>query len=241
MNEQVDQLCKHLRLAYIADVYEEIPFENPMDFLLQLLKVEKDGREKAKAERYIKKARFLEYKTLEQYEWHKDICLPSRLDRQELESLRFIERKENLIRVGAPGTGKTHLALALGRRACEKGYDVRFYRVAHLVEQLENALISGKWSSFRKKLDKADVIILDEMGYLPFGKEGAELLFQLITECYEQKSLILTSNLEFSQWNRIFTDSRLTAALVDRLIHHAHIISYTGSSYRLTNALSKRI
>lgn len=106
MNEQVDQLCKHLRLAYIADVYEEIPFENPTDFLLQLLKVEKDGREKAKAERNIKKARFLEYKTLEQYEWHKDICLPSRLDRQELESLRFIERKENLILVGHPVQGK---------------------------------------------------------------------------------------------------------------------------------------
>ncbi|WP_026562752.1 ATP-binding protein, partial [Bacillus sp. J37] len=83
-------------------------------------------------------------------------------------------------------------------------------------------------------------IILDEMGYLPFSKEGSELLFQLISEFYEQKSLIITSNLEFSQWNRIFTDSRLTAALVDRLIHHAHIISYQGESYRLTNALSKR-
>ncbi|WP_026559750.1 ATP-binding protein, partial [Bacillus sp. J37] len=82
--------------------------------------------------------------------------------------------------------------------------------------------------------------ILDEMGYLPFSKEGSELLFQLISEFYEQKSLIITSNLEFSQWNRIFTDSRLTAALVDRLIHHAHIISYQGESYRLTNALSKR-
>ncbi len=83
-------------------------------------------------------------------------------------------------------------------------------------------------------------MILDEMGYLPFGKEGTELLFQIITECYERKSLIITSNLEFSQWNRIFSDSRLTAALMNRLIHHAHVISYTGQSFRLTNALSKK-
>ncbi|SDI46138.1 IstB-like ATP binding protein, partial [Planococcus glaciei] len=87
--------------------------------------------------------------------------------------------------------------------------------------------------------DDIQLLILDEMGYVPFSKEGAEILFQLITEFYEKKSLIVTSNLEFSQWNRIFIDSRLTAALVDRLIHHAHIITYTGESYRLTNALSR--
>ena len=98
----------------------------------------------------------------------------------------------------------------------------------------------GKLKQFRSKLEKVDLMILDEMGYLPFGKEGAELLFQIISEFYEQKSLIITSNLEFSQWNRIFSDSRLTAALVDRLIHHAHIISYTGQSFRLTNALSRK-
>lgn len=141
--------------------------------------------------------------------------------------------------VGAPGTGKTHLASALGRRACEKGYQVRFYRVSHLVEELETAYRNGKLSAFRKKFDDIQLLILDEMGYVPFSKEGAEILFQLITEFYEKKSLIVTSNLEFSQWNRIFIDSRLTAALVDRLIHHAHIITYTGESYRLTNALSR--
>ncbi|EOR19965.1 AAA-superfamily ATP binding protein, partial [Niallia nealsonii AAU1] len=135
----------------------------------------------------------------------------------------------------------THLASALGRRACERGFEVRFYRVSHLVEELESALANGRLTSFRKKLEKVDLIILDEMGYLPFGKDGAELLFQIISECYEQKSLIITSNLEFSQWNRVFSDSRLTAALVDRLIHHAHIISYTGSSFRLANALSKKL
>lgn len=140
----------------------------------------------------------------------------------------------------SPGTGKTHLATGLGRKACESGYEFRFYRVAHLVEDLEQALRLNKVLAFRNKLEKVDLIILVEMGYLPFSKEGSELLLQLISEFYEQKSLIITLNLEFSQWNRIFVDSRLTAALVVRRIHHAHIISYQGESYRLTNTFSKK-
>ena len=170
--------------------------------------IERDGREQAKVARNIKKARFLDYKVLEDYEWHKDICLPAHLTKEELMNLDFIQRNENLILVDSPGTGKTHLASALGRRACEKGFEVRFYRVSHLVEELETALANGRITNFRKKLEKVDLIILDEMDYLPFGKGGAELLFQIISDCYERKSLIFTSNLEFSQWNRIFTDSR---------------------------------
>ncbi|WP_404427517.1 IS21-like element helper ATPase IstB [Ureibacillus chungkukjangi] len=241
MKETIDQLCKQLRLAHIADGFEDVPFTTPDEFVHQLLLKERDGREQARAARNIKKARFLDYKVLENYEWHKDISLPHHLSKEELMNLDFIKRKENVILVGSPGTGKTHLASALGRRACERGFEVRFYRVSHLVEELESALANGRLTSFRKKLEKVDLIILDEMGYLPFGKDGAELLFQIISECYEQKSLIITSNLEFSQWNRVFSDSRLTAALVDRLIHHAHIISYTGSSFRLANALSKKL
>ena len=240
MNEDILTLCKQLRLAYVAEAIKEVPFTEPEEYLYQVLLKEQLGREQAKIARNLKQARFIDTKTLESYQWHKDICLPSHLTKDELEQLDFIRRKENVILVGAPGTGKTHLASALGRKACEHGFEVRFYRVSHLVEELEQALHTEKLKQFRSKLEKVDLMILDEMGYLPFGKEGAELLFQIISEFYEQKSLIITSNLEFSQWNRIFSDSRLTAALVDRLIHHAHIISYTGQSFRLTNALSRK-
>src|SRR5699024_7622599 len=174
------------------------------------------------------------------YQWNEQIRFPNQLDRETLESLQFINQKQNLVLSGAPGTGKTHLATGLGREACRKGFEVRFYRVADLVVQLESFWKEGKFDAFRRKFDKVDLIILDEMGYVPFSKEGAECLFQLISDWYERRSLVITSNLEFSQWNRLFVDSRLTAALVDRVIHHAHILSFTGDSYRVNYALSNR-
>ncbi|WP_271396731.1 IS21-like element helper ATPase IstB [Salinicoccus roseus] len=239
MSEQLREMCKSLRLAYVADIYNQIPYESSEQFLEAIFAEEFRLREEVKVQRLIKKAKFLDDKDLSHYEWHDQIRLPGHIDQDGLQSLSFIENRENVVLIGAPGTGKTHLATGLGRSACEQGYEVRFFRVAQLVEHLEHALRQDKLAAFRKRFEKVDLIVLDEMGYLPFGKEGSELLFQLISEWYEQKSLILTSNLEFSQWNRIFVDSRLTAALVDRLIHHAHVLSFTGESYRLSHALSK--
>ncbi len=117
---------------------------------------------------------------------------------------------------------------------------MRFYRVSNLAVALEKSWREGKLASFRDRFKSVDVIILDEMGYVPFNKEETKLLFQLISDWYELKSLIITSNLEFSQWNRVFSDSRLTAALVDRVIHHAHILNFTRDSFRITNALSRQ-
>lgn len=238
MSDLVRKRCKSLRLAYVADIYEKIPFENLDQYLTELLQQELDLREVAKGERLIKKAKFITNKELSNYEWSDHIRFPPQLDRSSLESLHFIDRQENLILTGAPGTGKSHLVTALGRKACRNGYEVRFYRVADLVELLEKSWREGRFESLRSKFNKVDMIILDEMGYVPFSKDGAELLFQLISDWYEQRSLVITSNLEFSQWNRIFVDSRLTAALVDRVIHHAHILSFTGDSYRVKHALS---
>lgn len=238
MSNPIKEKCKSLRLAYVSDIYEKIPFENPEQYVTALLQQELELREGAKGERLIKKAKFMNEKELTNYQWSDHIRFPPQLDRQTLESLYFIDKKENVILTGAPGTGKSHLVTGLGRKACRNGYDVRFYRVADLVDLLEKSWREGRFQSLRNKFKKVDMIILDEMGYVPFSKEGAELLFQLISDWYEQCSLVITSNLEFSQWNRIFVDARLTAALVDRVIHHAHILSFTGDSYRVKHALS---
>lgn len=240
MTSDLKALCKTLRLAYVDDIYADIPFENPNQFLEELFQKEIQLRDEAKAERLIKKAKFLQKKSLSLFQWNEQIHFPPQIDNKELSTVNFIGRRENLILTGAPGTGKTHLATGIGYEACRLGLEVRFYRVSDLAEALERAWREGKLAQFRSKFKSVDLIILDEMGYVPFNKEGAELLFQLISDWYEQKSLIITSNLEFSQWNRVFSDSRLTAALVDRVIHHAHILNFTGDSYRVTNALSRQ-
>lgn len=238
MSELID-LCKSLRLSHMAEIYENIPFKNPRQYLEDLLTEELKMRKVAKVNRLIKKARFLQEKHFSSFQWHDQIHFPSHLDAKELETLNFIRMRENLILTGSPGTGKTHLATAVGYQACKLGLEVRFYRVSDLVGDLEKAWRTDKLIPFQGKFKNVDLIILDEMGYVPFNTEGAELFFQLVSAWYEQKSLIITSNLEFSQWNRIFGDSRLTAALVDRVIHHAHILNFTGDSFRITHALSR--
>ena len=135
--------------------------------------------------------------------------------------------------------GKTHLATAIGVAACSIGKKVGFYTTANLVNLLSESKENGKLSAFMKKLISLDLLICDEWGYVPLAKDGSQLLFQVISECYERRSIIITTNLEFSKWVNVFYDEQMTAAMIDRLIHHSHLLLFEGSSYRMKNSIMK--
>jgi len=155
-------------------------------------------------------------------------------------SLGFMDRRENLCFVGSCGTGKTYLATALGLKACGLGKSVMFYRCVDLANELLEKYPKGQAGKLINQIAKCDLLILDEVGFIPFSNRAAEMLFTVISNSYERQSVIITSNLNFGDWNRIFGDDRLTAALIDRLIHHSHILAFEGPSYRFKQALANR-
>ncbi len=237
MKKRIAQLCKTLHLAHVVDAYETMDCEKPEQFLRDVLEYEVAQREEAKWARLMKKAAFPQVKTLEEYEFNA-VLFPEPHTQEILTNLEFLKRRENVLMIGKVGTGKTHLAIALGIKACRQGKGVRFFRVQDLVSLLQKKHDTGTLPKFHQELLACDLLILDEMGFVPFHQTGAQLLFHLVSGFYENKSVIVTSNLEFGQWGSVFGDNRLAAALVDRLVHHAHILAFTGESYRLTHALS---
>lgn len=235
-DELIKHYCKELRLGKnIYESYLKINATDFRDFLAQLLKTEAEHRELTRKNRNLKSAGFDVIKTFEGYEF-KDIHIPNTIDIEELKTGAFIEKLENLILYGPVGTGKSHMATAIGVAACSRGMKVKFYRTAALVNNLSEAKAKGELNRFMKQLVKADLLICDEWGYVPFEKEGSQLLFQVISECYEKRSVIITTNLEFSKWNGIFYDEKLTSAIIDRLVHHSHLLVFSGQSYRLTHS-----
>jgi len=152
---------------------------------------------------------------------------------KELKTLRFIEEGRNIILAGNPGTGKTHLSIGLGINACNKGYKVFFTTAASLINELKETRSDKKLYTFEKRFEKYDLIILDELGYISFDKEGSELLFTFLSLRAERKSTIITTNLSFDRWNEIFNDAVLTAALIDRMTHKSYVLNMNGESYRI--------
>jgi DNA replication protein DnaC len=208
-------------------------------FLHYVLKSELENREAVRRKRLLREASFPVYKTLEGYELTSQ-KLPSNLRQEDLKEGDFIKDMKNIIMYGPVGTGKTHLAIALGIYACEKGIPVRFFTASELVVRLSEAFKSGNLEKFLKNILKAELLIIDEWGYVPIDKQGAQLLFRIISDSYERRSLIITTNLEFSKWGALFTDDQMAAAMIDRLIHHGHLIVFDGESYRMNHALMRQ-
>ena len=240
MSDRIEQMMRQVKLGGMAKGWRSVDYENAEQYVTDLLKLELQEREANRMNRMVKIAGFRVLKTLDDFVWNAAIELPAGLTREYMTDLRFLAPRENLIFLGTVGTGKTHLATAIALKACQEGRRARFFTAAELTKTLLEKSTKGTLNSFLGTLKKTELIVLDEIGFVPLHKDSAELLFQVISDCYERKSLIITSNLEFSQWNTVFGDNRLTAALVDRLIHHSHIVIFSGESFRLTQSLNRQ-
>jgi DNA replication protein DnaC len=208
-------------------------------FLLQLCELELIERERKSAERRLKAARFPAHKLLDEFDF---AARPSVNKPQMLELLKgeYVDRRENVLLVGPSGTGKSHLSTALGMAACAQGRKVRFFRVTELITLLLEAKEERQLLRLRQQLGKLDLLILDELGYVPASKAGAELLFDVIATAYERNSLIVTTNLPFENWTEVLGSERLTGAALDRLTHRCHILETKGESFRLQDAKRRR-
>jgi DNA replication protein DnaC len=208
-------------------------------FLLQLSELELIERERKAAERRLKAARFPAHKLLDEFDFQARSSINKPL-LVELVKGEYLDRRENILLVGPSGTGKSHLATSLGMAACAQGRKVRFFRVTELITQLLEAKEERQLLRLRQHLGKLDLLILDELGYVPASKAGAELLFDVIATAYERNSLIVTTNLPFENWTEVLGSERLTGAALDRLTHRCHILETKGESYRLQDAKRRR-
>jgi len=241
LKDEIAACCKALKLSCnLVENCDKIEAQSHEEYLLKLLRLELEHRDASRKDRLLKNAGFYTIKTFADYIFD-EIKLPQGLTPQDLKDCKFLEEKKNLILYGNVGTGKTHLATAIGVEACKKGFNVKFFRTAALVNRLVEARKGGELSGLLKQLSKPDLLICDEWGYVPLDREGAQLLFQVISDCYERRSVVITTNLEFSRWASIFYDEQMTAAMIDRLIHHSYLLIFDGQSYRMRQSLMRQL
>ena len=236
---------KTLRLPIFLREYDKLARQcaaegaDHVRYLVRLAELELIDRERRMVERRIRQARFPAVKSLDAFDFK---ALPS-LNKMlvvELARCEYVERRENIIALGNSGTGKTHIALGLGLAACQKGLSVGFTTAAALVHELMEARDEKRLLRFQKQLAKYSLLIIDELGFVPLSKTGAELLFEVFSQRYERGATLVTSNLPFDEWTEIFGSERLTGALLDRLTHHVHILEMNGESYRLNQSRKRR-
>jgi DNA replication protein DnaC len=249
MNQTPQLLLSHhlkaLRLPTFLREYDKVAqqcaaegLDHPR-YLLRLSELELIEREGRMVERRIKEARFPTVKSLDSFQF---TALPTlnKVLVTELARCEYITRRENIIAVGNSGTGKTHIALGLGLGACQKGLSVGFITASALVNDLLEARDDKRLLRLQKQLASYKLLIIDELGFVPLSKTGAELLFEVFSQRYERGSILVTSNLPFDEWTEVFGSERLTGALLDRLTHHVHILEMNGESYRLNQSKKQK-
>ena len=236
---------KALKLPSFARDFEKVAMESAQDradyprYLLRLCELERIDRERRMVERRIRMARFPQTKSFDTFDFlaQPSINKPLVL---ELARAEWIDKRSNVIALGPSGTGKTHVALALGLAACQKGHSVAFVTAAALVHELMEARNERSLRKIQKQLAGVKLLIVDELGYVPFTAVGSELLFEAFSQRYERGSTLITSNLPFDEWTSVFGSERLTGALLDRLTHHVHILEMNGDSYRLATSRQRQ-
>ena len=234
-----------LRLPTFAREYEKVGIECASEgvdyarYLLRLCELECIDRERRNTERRIRLAKFPVAKSLDSFDF---TAIPELNKSLVLELMRceWVDKRENVIALGPSGVGKTHIALALGLAACQKGMSVAFMTAAALVHELMEARDEKRLRVLQKKLVNVKLLIIDELGYVPFTAVGAELLFEVFSRRYEHAATLVTSNLPFDEWTSVLGSERLTGALLDRLTHHVHILEMNGESYRLATSRKRQ-
>lgn len=238
--ERIRKSGRALMLSnFTMETYARIATPKQATFLLEMFDCELTYREENKKKRLIRKAAFPVLKTFEGYDWSY-VKLPSTITKEEIMDASFIERAENVICYGSVGVGKSHLMSAVGLKACEAGMKVRFITTSELVLRLVAAKENGTLDRVLTEFASFDALLLDEFGYVPIDRDGSRLLFQVIARAYETKSVMITTNLEFSRWATVLTEEQMASAMVDRLLHHGHVITFKGESYRIRNAMMNK-
>ena len=237
MNEQISLYAKQLRWPTFTEFEDVIRQADPDlsygGFLMEMMRRELEHRQGNQMKKRLESAGFPFEKTLDEFQMDRlnPSISPSFIS--ELASCDFIKKHQNIIMIGPPGRGKTHLSIALGMKACRAGFKVLFKNAAALSTQLAEAQDTYKLEKLQKSLARADLLILDELSYISFNRHQSELLFQVISDRSEKKSTIVTTNLPFSKWTELFENDTMVSALVDRLTFHSHILDMNGVSYRL--------